>query len=313
MHSTGSLSLQAESRTSHTVLTFLLLSLLLPGVSLFAQSKQFEVQASWTGAIEPFAISDNLYYIGSQELTSYLITTDAGHIVIDAPLEQNVDMQLANIRKLGFDPQDVHLVIASHGHFDHTGGLAKLLEATGAVLVLSEADAELVENGGKGDFFLGDRAAYPPATATRTLEHLETVSLGGVTLTAHLTPGHTRGCTSWSGETTIDGDPVSFLSVCSLTVLQGYQLVDQPSYPGIARDFCASVRHLERQAVDLFLASHASFIGLAQKVERLAQGDKRAFVDPEGYQAYLKLARERIEKTLAEQGQSGGCSAVLDN
>jgi metallo-beta-lactamase class B len=271
-----------------------------------------EQPASWTDSIEPFQVAERLYYVGSADLAAYLVTSEAGHILIDAPLEENVELVLGNIEKLGFDPEDVEVQLASHGHFDHTGGIASMLEATGAELVLSAQDTALVGNGGKGDFFFADRLGYRPAKAARTTSHLETVTVGANTLTAHLTPGHTRGCTSWSGTVTIGGDALTFVSICSLTVLDGYQLVGEAtSYPGIARDFCASVEHLRSLSPDIFLASHGSFIGLAAKAERLRAGDRRAFVDPEGYRAYLDRAAQRIEAALEEQGHRGGCASIL--
>ena len=218
-------------------------------------------------------------------------------------MRENTERILENIRTLGFDPKDVAIQLASHAHFDHTGGLASMLEATGASLRLSREGAILAGNGGQGDFFLGDDAAYPPAKADTTLEHLDVIELGGARLTAHLTPGHTKGCTSWSGTTLINGQERTWVSVCSLSVLPGYQLAgDEESYPGIAADFCQSVAHLKTIEADVFLASHASFIGLAGKFERLANGEEDAFVDPERYTRYLERAERRIEQTLTEQG-----------
>ncbi len=272
-----------------------------------------QMPPSWTAAIEPFQIGDNLYYVGSEDLAAYLIATSEGHILIDVPMEENVDLVRGNIVELGFDPADIEIQLASHGHFDHTGGLASMQAVTGARLLLSSADAALIANGGKGDFFFGDRLAYPPAAPDGTLEHLDEVTLGEVTLTAHLTPGHTRGCTSWSGTTTIEGVAYEWVSICSLTALEGYQLVGpDASYPGIARDFCASVAHLRSLEPDIFLASHGQFIDLPAKAKALRSGRADAFVDPEGYSAYLDRSLRNIEKTLGEQGQPGGCRAVLE-
>jgi metallo-beta-lactamase class B len=287
-------------------------SLALAAAALSLLAQDFQSPPEWTRPIEPFRIAEGLYWVGSADLSAYLFTGDDGHILIDAPLEENVELVLGNIRKLGFDPEDVEILLASHGHFDHTGGMAKMIEATGAELVLSAAEAALVRAGGKGDFFLGDRAAYPPAKAARTIGHLETVTVGDRTLTAHLTPGHTKGCTSWSGVVKIDGKDHTFVAICSLSVLPGYQLAGEtPSYPGIARDYCSSVAHLRSLRPDIFLGAHGSFIGLAAKAKKLETGDARAFVDPEGYSSYLDHSFERIESTLAQQGLAGGCEVVL--
>jgi metallo-beta-lactamase class B len=274
--------------------------------------QEFRAPANWTEAIEPFAIAEGLYWVGSADLSAYLITSGAGHILIDAPLEENVELLLANIRKLGFDPEDVEVLLASHGHFDHTAGMATMIERTGAELVLSAEEATLVGAGGKGDFFLGDRFAYRPAKAARTIRHLETVRVGDRTLTAHLTPGHTRGCTTWSGTARIGGEELTFVSICSLSVLPGYRLAgDDPSYPGIGRDYCSSLAHLRTLHPDIFLGAHGSFIDLPAKLEKLAAGNARAFVDREGFERYLDEAQQRIETNLQEQGHTGGCAALL--
>jgi metallo-beta-lactamase class B len=292
-------------------MTLLLASLLLTAQGTLPQN-DFVPPGSWTEPVEPFRIAGNLYYVGTAELTAFLLVTPDGHILIDAPMEENVSLLLDNITALGFDPQDVEVQLASHAHFDHVGGLAGTLRATGAELVLSERDAALVGRGGKGDFHLGDRAPYPAARADRTIGHLETVTLGDTTLTAHLTPGHTRGCTTWSTTVLEGGEQLEVLSVCSLTVLPGYRLAgDDPSYPGIARDFCRSLEHLRSLEPDLFLASHGSFFVLQMKRERLVEGSSRAFVDPEGYRRWLERADERIEQVLRSQGIEGGCAAVL--
>jgi metallo-beta-lactamase class B len=266
----------------------------------------------WTQAIEPFQIAGPLYYVGTADLASYLFATPAGHVLIDVPLDENAPLVLDNIRKLGFDPADVEIQLASHGHFDHVGGIATALRTTGARLLLSEHDAELVGNGGKGDFFLGDTSPYPAAKAARILRHGERVRLGGVTLTAHLTPGHTRGCTTWSATLEEDGETLEMVSVCSLSVLPGYRLAGaEPSYPGIARDYCTSVETLRSLRPDVFLGAHGSFFGLLEKIERQRAGDRRAFVDPDRYRRWVERAAERIEETLREQGVAGGCAGVL--
>ena len=273
---------------------------------------QFEPPESWTKAIAPFQIAEGLYYVGTEDLTSFLFTSEDGHILIDAPLDRNVDLILKNIRTLGFQPEDIKIHLASHGHFDHTGGMAALLEVTQGELVLSPQAEILVGAGGKGDFFLGDRAGYPAAKANRTIGHLEQITLGEHTLTAHHTPGHTRGCTTWSGTVRIEGKPQRFVSVCSLSVLPGYRLVgDAPSYPGIAQDFCRSAEHLASLEPELFLASHGQFIDLKAKADTIRRGNGQAFSDPEGYKAWVDSARNKIEKVLTEQGHEGGCEALL--
>jgi len=264
-------------------------------------------QSNWTNPREPFQIADDLYYVGSEGLASFLFTTDEGHILIDAPLEANVPSILANIRTLGFDPADIRIQLASHAHFDHVGGLAAMGEATGAELVISEPDAAYVRQG--LDFGLGSR--YPAARVARTFGHLDTVRLGDVELTAHLTPGHTPGCTSWGGIVEIEGEPYDFISVCSLSVLGNYELGgDSPTYRGQARDYCSSVAHLESLDPDIFLGPHAEWFGVSEKQARRAAGETRAFVEGAMYRDYLARARASIERRVADAGL-GSCRALL--
>jgi metallo-beta-lactamase class B len=280
------------------------------GLTLFlALARAASAQSDWTEPLEPFRISDELYYVGTAGLAAYLFTTSEGHILVDAPLDENVELLLGNIRSVGFDPRDIRLLLTSHAHFDHVGGLARMMEATGAELVVSGPDAPYVASG--RDFGLPGLAGYPPAVPTRTIGHHETVSVGRVTLTAHLTPGHTPGCTSWGGTLTIAGLPRSFLSICSLSVLGNYRLVgNEATYAGQGRDYCASVAHLRTVEPDVFLAAHGSFYGLEEKRAALRAGDATAFVERERYRAYLDAAERAIERTLTEQGHLGGCRAL---
>jgi len=278
---------------------------LLP-VALLASSAQ--QNATWTEPVTPFAIADDLYYVGTAGLSSFLLTSPEGHVLIDATLAENVPLLLENIRSLGFDPHDVRLLLASHAHFDHVAGMASMREATGAELLMSEADAPFAREG--RDFGL-DTEGYPPVSPDRTLRDLETVRVGDLELTAHVTAGHTPGCTSWSGTVHVEGQPATFTSICSLSVLD-YRLVGPEAiYPGQGRDFCRSVAQLRALAPDLFLAAHPGFFRLPAKRAALEAGDRRAFVDPEGYAVFLDRAEAAIEKALAAQGHVGGCAALL--
>lgn len=264
---------------------------------------------SWTQPIAPFTIADGLHYVGSAGLSAFLFTSDDGHILIDAPLDENVDQVLSNIRSLGFDPSDIRVQLASHAHWDHVGGLARMLDATGADLMLSAADAHYIRQG--EDFGLAT-SGYRGASPDRILEHLDTVRVGDIALIAHLTPGHTPGCTTWSGTVEIDGEPLTFVSVCSLTVLGHYRIVgDDQTYPGQGADFCRSLAHLRTLDADVFLGTHGAFFRMAEKLEALRAGDARAFVDPDGLSRYLDSAGAAIERALRDQGHSGGCAALV--
>jgi metallo-beta-lactamase class B len=253
------------------------------------------------GERAPFKIADNLYYVGMSDVTSYLVVTPKGYFLLDGGFEQSAPAILAHIRTLGFDPSKVKYLLNSHAHFDHAGGLAALKTATGAVFEASAPDAPVLAAGGQDDFALHDTALFPPVKADRIVRDGDTISLGGVTMTAHITAGHTKGCTTWTLPLTVDGKPQTALFLCSLSVLDAFRLVDNPRYPQQAADFEKSFATLKTLKCDVFLASHGQFFGLAEKSTKLAAGaTPNPFVDPEACHAYVVKAEAAFDRRLAQ-------------
>lgn len=251
--------------------------------------------------VAPFRISDDIYYVGASDVTSFLIVTNAGLILTDGGFPDTAAQIEGNIKTLGFDIHNVKFLMNSHAHFDHAGGLAQLKSDSGATMVASAADAPVLESGGTKDFVdLGPIARFSPVKVDRHLIDGEKLTLGHMTVTIHLTPGHTRGCTSWSMTTHIDGKPEQVLFICSLTVLPNYSLVKAPSYPGIAEDFAHSIATLRALPCDIMLASHGSFFGLKDKRAKLEAGDK-AFVDPQSCKSYIDTAEQRYNAEIAKE------------
>ena len=182
---------------------------------------------------EPFRVIGNIHYVGASDVSSFLITTRDGHILIDSGFEATVPAIREGVRKLGYRFEDIKILLNSHAHLDHAGGHALLKRLTHAQIVMSEADAALLSRGGKGDFPpVSERImAYEPAQADRIIRDGDQVSLGGVTLTAHLTPGHTKGCTTWTMAVEDDGKRYDVVFYGSTTILPGVHLVDNPKYP----------------------------------------------------------------------------------
>jgi metallo-beta-lactamase class B len=239
----------------------------------------------------------NIHYVGTDTVSAFLITTPDGHFLIDGILAQSVPQILENIYALGFDPNDVKYLLNSHAHIDHAGGLAGLQRATGAIMVASAADKPFLEAGDIG-FGPSGGMKFPPVRVDKVIIDGEGLQLGGVTLTAHLTPGHSPGCTSWSLPVTgDDGAPHTAFLHCSATVA-GQKLVPE-SYPGMVaayRDTFEKVRTLE---ADIFLGNHDSFFDLKGKRERLLAGDANAFVDPAALQAFNIAMEKAFETQLA--------------
>ncbi len=270
------------------------------------QAQTQEQLAAWNQPVAPFRIIGRVYYVGASDVTSFLIVTPAGDILLDGGLAQTAPQIEANIQALGFKLGDVKILLNSHAHFDHAGGLAELKKTTGAKLVGMQGDAALLAHGGQGDFFFRDTGPFPPVVPDRVVDDGETVSLGGTTLTAHLTPGHTRGCTTWTMTTEEAGKDYNVVFLCSATVLDGYELIDRPhhpaSYPGIAADYEKAFRAWKSLTCDVFLASHGEFFNLTEKREALANGAKQnPFIDPKGYQAYVSGKETDFRTELARQ------------
>jgi metallo-beta-lactamase class B len=257
--------------------------------------------------VAPFKIGEGLYYVGASDITSFLFVSKAGMILLDGGYDTTAPQILANIRTLGFDPKQVKILLSTHGHVDHAGGFARLKRETGAALYASAADGALMARGGKGDFGLKDSATYPSVTPDRTVVDGQKVGLGGWTLTAHLTPGHTRGCTTWTFPVTVAGKTRQGLVLCSNSVLSMYRLDKaHESYPGIAADYEASYATWRKLPCDVFLASHGIFFGLKAKRAALETGKADAFVDPAGCKAYFEKGYAGFRAELAKQQTSGG-------
>ena len=267
-------------------------------VNVLAQKN--EQDRAWNQPVEPFRIAGDIYYVGASDITSYLVTTPKGHILIDSGFIETVPQIIANVKKLGFKPEEIKVLLNSHAHYDHAGGLAELRRLTGATLMISEPDVELMANGGKGDPNFGDRFPFEAVRADKSLRSGERVKLGGSTLTANLTPGHTRGCTTWTTETMHQGRKLNAIFVCS-TSAPGYKLFKNEKYPNIYADYLQTFAFLEKQRPDIFLGSHGAIYGLEEKIGRMGAGRDDAFIDPDGYKKYVSGSRAAIEETFKRQ------------
>lgn len=257
-----------------------------------------QLPASWTEPFPPHKIAGNLYYVGSKDLASYLVATPEGHILLNSSLEESVPLIRDSIEKLGFKFADVKILLISHAHSDHCAGSAEIVKQTGAKYIVMEQDAEAVENGGQRKSRI--KAGYlqfPPAKVDRRLKDGEKVTLGGSTLVAHLTPGHTPGCTTW----TMQVDGLNAVFIGSPNVNPGYILVNNKDYPGIATDYERCFRVLKSLPVDLFLGAHGGYYGMEAKHARMISGLANPFVDPEGYRRYVGDREQAFRTELARQ------------
>jgi len=248
--------------------------------------------------VSPFHIIGNIYYVGASDIASYLIVTRHGDILLDGGFVETAPQIEANIRTLGFKLSDVKILLNSHEHLDHAGGLAELKRLTHARLVAMAQEVRTLESG----------KSFPAVTPDRIIHDGSTVTLGGVTLTAHLTPGHTPGCTTWTMLTKDNGKPYHVVFVGSASVLPNYKLIDRPgspaTYPGIEADYEKTFRVLKSLPCDVFLGAHGSFYSLVQKREAMSKHPaQNPFIDPAGYQAYVAHTEAAFQAELRRERQ----------
>ena len=251
--------------------------------------------------VEPFRIAGNIYYVGSSDLTSYLIVTKKGNILIDSGMKEMVPQVKANIEKLGFKFGDIKIILNSHAHFDHAAGIAEILRLTGAKFLASERDAPLLERGGLDDPNFADRFPFEPTKPDETFQNGRKIRLGDTELTANITPGHTKGCTTWTTTVEEKGRKLNVIFVCSVSA-PGYTLVDNKKYPEIESDYLRSFEWFKNARVDIFLASHAGFFDLAGKMDQLKKDSgPNPFIDPQGYEEFIDSNEKAFLEKLKSQ------------
>ena len=259
----------------------------------------------------PFNIAGNLYYVGTQDVTSFLITSPQGHILIDGGYPGTPPMIIASIRQLGFDIRDVRILLNSHSHFDHAGGLAELQRASGAELWVSEGDADVVASGMRSDPMLGPLKilawigviTYPRPRVDHRFENGAKITLGGSELTAVVTGGHTRGATTWLIPVRDGGRTLLAADVCDLNVFGLHSLVPPETYPGIRADFERGFETLKKLPVDIFLTNHARAFGRYRKfaARDTAKNPVDPFIDRPGYLAMVAESEKDYRVELAYQ------------
>jgi len=257
----------------------------------------------WTEPFPPFKIAGNLYYVGSKGLANYLITTPEGHILINSDMEENVPLIRASVENLGFKFTDIKILLISHAHWDHDAASDTIKKLTGAKYMVMDADVSVVESGGKADFQYGNdpTTLYKPTKVDRVLRDGDEVKLGGTVLVAHLTPGHTKGCTTWTLKVAEGGKTYDVVIIGSPNVNPGYRLVNNTTYPRIAEDYQKTFKVLKSLSCDIFLGAHGNYFGLDTKYPRLKTEGLSVFVDPAGYKKYVEEKEQEFKKELAKQ------------
>ncbi|CAI0739069.1 MAG: SPR family subclass B3 metallo-beta-lactamase [Serratia grimesii] len=254
----------------------------------------------WAQPVAPFQMFPHVYYVGTRNLSSVLLSTPEGLILIDAALDASAPTIKAHIEALGFDIKDLRYILNSHARLDQAGGIARLKAWSGAKVVASAANAEQLALGGKQDFALGDALSFPPVKADIIVGEGDSITLGGLTLTALMTPGHLPGATSWL-TTLRQGEQNYRLVYADSLATPDYYLIDNKNYPDLVQDIRVSFARLAEQQADIFIANKGTRFDLENKMVRLRAGDLDAFVDRQGLQHYVKESQKVFEAQLAKQ------------
>jgi len=269
---------------------------------LLALTAPAQIEESWNRPIEPHHIVANIYYVGTNALASFLIVTPQGHILINSDYEESVPLIRASVEKLGYKFTDIKWLLSSQAHNDHSAGDFLLKELTGAKSAVMEGDADVIASGGATDFRYGGKAFFKPSHVDRELHDGDTISVDGVTLVAHKTAGHTRGCTTWTTTVEEKGRNLQVVIAGGVAVNPGYKLVNNDKYPNIASDYASTFKTLRELKCDVFLGAHGSYYGMDAKLaKRRDHADQNPFIDPQGYQEFVTGAEKAFHKELAHQ------------
>ncbi len=261
---------------------------------LFALAAALMAQGNsdWHTAFPAFKIAGNLYYVGTADLAVYLIHTPQGNILINSDFEEDVPLIRGSIEKLGFPYKDTKILLISHAHGDHDAATGLIKRETGAKLMVMDADVPEEESTARG---------RPGAHVDRVLHDGDKVELGGSALTARLTPGHTKGCTTWTMQVLEGGRPLNVVIIGSPNVNRGYILVGNKDYPQIAQDYVKTFAVLKSLPCDLFLGAHGAYFGLKAKYEKMKANGPNPFIDPAGYRAYVAERDDTFRKEWERQ------------
>jgi metallo-beta-lactamase class B len=250
--------------------------------------------------VEPFRVAGNIYYVGAAGISAHVITTPEGLILLDTGTKEMLPGLRASIEKLGHRLSDVKIILSSHAHWDHVENHAAMKQLTGAQIMAVGEDAAAISAG--IDHSALGAEGWPPAKVDRVLKDGDTVTLGGVTLKAHLTPGHTKGCTTWTTTVKEDGRSHDVVFIGGISINEGVKLVANARHPGIAEDYARTFRVLQALKPDIFLAQHPAIYGMAEKVQRLKAGAaQNPFVDPQGYRRVVRVAKDSYLKQLEQE------------
>ncbi|MFO1019972.1 MAG: subclass B3 metallo-beta-lactamase [Planctomycetales bacterium] len=257
----------------------------------------------WDEPAEPAKIIGPIYFVGTKGLSVYLITTPEGHIILNTGMPGSGPMIEASIRKLGFKPEEIKLLLIGHAHIDHAGGHAYLQKLSGSQIAVIREEKDLFESGGKLDFHYGKSPefGFEPAKVDQVFHDGDVLKLGDVAITALLTNGHTRGSTTFVMKLTDEGQTFTVVFPNGTSVNPGYRVAKDPSYPGIREDYQRTLRVLEDLKPDIWLMAHTEAFNYDAKLARAAKEGAKAWVDPEGYRKWIIAQKKNFDAAIARE------------
>ena len=264
---------------------------------------------AWNDPLPPFHIAGNIHHVGSRNMGVFLITTPDGHILLDSAFDATVPQIRVNMKALGFRFEDIKILLSSHAHVDHVQGHAQVRKLTGARVLASQEDAPIISSGGKGDFLFEDLYAWQGCPVDGIVKDGDVVELGGTKLVARLTPGHTKGATTWTMKVQDGGKTLDVVFFPSGNVNAGVRLVGNPRYPGIAADFDRSFATWKSLPCDVFLGAHGVFWDAEGKLARVRAGGPNPFIDPEGYKKVVAQQEAAFRAKLHGANEIGSATA----
>ena len=268
---------------------------------MFAFTYASAQNPEWTKPYEPFRIAGNLYYVGTYDLACYLVTTSEGNILINTGLAVSVSAIRSNVEALGFRYGDIKILLTTQAHFDHVAGMAEIKGSTGAKMMVNEADAQVLADGGKSDFLFGGNYTFAPVTVDRVLQDRDTIRLGETKLVVLHHPGHTKGSTSFMVDVRDEKRSWRVLIVNIPSILPQTRLSGMPSYPNVGKDYAYTLSALKKLHFDLWVASHASQFGLHEKRKPGDPYYPEAFSDKAGYDSSINTIKREFDKRLKEE------------
>ena len=281
------------------------LKTLLATLLLFAiHAAHAAIPVDWTTPVAPFRISGNLYYVGSRDLAAYLVVTPKGNILINANLESSPPLIRHSVEQLGFKWADTKILLSSQAHYDHAAGAAEVIEETHAKHMVMDGDVDVMQSGGATDY---DKSLdhFPPVHVDRVLHDGEKIELGGTTIVAHKTAGHTKGTTTWTMQTHDGAVTHNVVIVGGWAWNPAVRLVTAngktESYPGIERDFDHTFTVMKTYPCDIFLGAHGVYFNMLAKLDRMPKEGQAVWIDPQGYQAALAEKEANFRKEVAAE------------